>query len=248
MMGSQRNREDGDAIGARRRTILLRLAAGIAIVALLVAGYFVLANTDALALLGDSTALRERIDQLGLLGPVAVIAMMATAIVLNPIPSAPIAMAAGAAFGHAWGTLYIVTGAEIGALTAFGIARLLGCGVLPRLARTRDALRLIGSQNALMGIVFVSRLLPFVSFDLVSYAAGLTPLATWRFALATLAGIVPASFLLAHLGGELASSDLHRVAITVLALGAITVVPIVVHALRTKRRASRSTPPVDLQD
>jgi len=230
---------------ARRRTILLRMAAGIAIVALLVTGYFILANTNALALLGDSTALRERIDQMGKVGPVAIMGLMATAIVLNPIPSAPIALAAGAAYGHAWGTLYIVVGAELGALIAFGIARLLGCGVLPRLARTRDALRLFGSQNALMGIVFVSRLLPFVSFDLVSYAAGLTPLATWRFALATLAGIVPASFLLAHFGAELASSDLQRVAITILVLGAITVIPIVVHALRAKRQSPRPTPTGD---
>jgi uncharacterized membrane protein YdjX (TVP38/TMEM64 family) len=41
-----------------------------------------------------------------------------------------------------------------------------------------------------MTIVFVSRLLPFISFDIVSYAAGLTRLAMWRFAVATLAGIV----------------------------------------------------------
>jgi len=123
-----------------------------------------------------------------------------------------------------------------------------GCDVFPRLARTRDSLRLMGSQNALTGIVLVSRLLPFVSFDLVSYAAGLTNLATWRFALATLAGILPASFLLAHLGGELASSDLQRVAITVLALGGITVVPIVVHALRAKREMPRPTPTRDHQD
>ena len=47
----------------------------------------------------------------------------------------------------------------------------------------------MGSQNALMGIVFVSRLLPFLSFDIVSYGAGLTTLSAWRFALATLAGL-----------------------------------------------------------
>ncbi len=51
-----------------------------------------------------------------------------------------------------------------------------------------------------MATVFVSRLLPFVSFDVISYAAGLSKITFWRFGLATFAGIVPASFVLTHLG------------------------------------------------
>jgi len=34
---------------------------------------------------------------------------------------------------------------------------------------------LIGSQNTLMGVVFVTCLLLFLSFDIVNYFAGLTP-------------------------------------------------------------------------
>jgi len=79
----------------------------------------------------------------------------------------------------------------------------------------------LGSQNALMGSVFASRLLPFISFDVVSYAAGLTPLAWWRFAVATVAGIAPASFLLAHFGGEMASGEIGRTIFSALALGLI---------------------------
>ena len=92
-----------------------------------------------------------------------------------------------------------------------------------------------------MAIVFVSRLLPFISFDLVSYAAGLTPLKTWRFAVATLAGIIPASFLLAHFGGELTSADPQRVAVAVLALGALTLIP-VAYRLYRKRGGRRHGP------
>ena len=49
----------------------------------------------------------------------------------SPIPSAPVALAAGAAYGHVWGTVQVVIGAELGALIAFGLARVLG----PRLRR-----------------------------------------------------------------------------------------------------------------
>jgi len=160
---------------------------------------------------------------------------MAIAIIFSPIPSAPIALAAGAVYGHAWGTVYVLVGAETGALVAFGIARLLGYEVFRRWYGERLNMGLLGSQNALMGVVFVSRLLPFLSFDLVSYAAGLTPLTFWRFAAATLAGILPASFLLAHFGSEMASGEAQRMTMTVLALGGLTLLPVVVRLILARR-------------
>jgi uncharacterized membrane protein YdjX (TVP38/TMEM64 family) len=86
----------------------------------------------------------------------------------------------------------------------------------------------------LMAIVLASRLLPFISFDVVSYAAGLTALSPWRFAVATLAGILPASFLLAHFGGEMASGELDRILLAVLALGLLTGIPLVWGLFRRK--------------
>lgn len=56
----------------------------------------------------------------------------------------------------------------------------------------------------LMAIVFVSRLIPDVSFDAVSYAVGLAPLAFGRFAVATLFGVIPASHSLTYLSEVLA--------------------------------------------
>ncbi len=77
-----------------------------------------------------------------------------------------------------------------------------------------------------MATVFATRLMPFLSFDVFSYAAGLTPLATWRFAVATVAGIMPASFLLAHFGGELASTNGRGIVLTAFALGLVTAIPL----------------------
>lgn len=222
--------------GIRARHVGWRLAAGAAVLGGLIAGYWALSETGALALLADPAGLRERVRALGAIGPLAVVGLMATAIVVNPIPSAPIALAAGAVYGHTWGTLYVLAGAEAGALAAFGIARFFGVALLPRALAYGQTLPLLGSQNALMVIVFVSRLLPFLSFDVVSYAAGLTPLAAWRFALATLAGVLPASFLLAHLGTELAADEADRVVLTVLAIGLLTAIPIAVHVVRSRLR------------
>lgn len=177
----------------------------------------------------------------GAWGPIVIIALMTIAIVATPIPSAPIALAAGAAYGHTIGTIYIVIGAELGALAAFALARFLGRDVLTRwLGETVDK-GWLGSQNVLTLTVFASRLMPFISFDIVSYAAGLSCLHFWRFAVATLAGIIPASFVLAHFGNEAVSGEPGRAAWAAVGLGALTLTPLIVVATREQRgRKARS--------
>lgn len=217
-----------------------RIASGFALIAALAALYWLLHETALIGDLLDPGLLKSRVLAFGLWGPLAVVGLMALAIVFSPLPSAPIAMAAGALYGHAWGTIYVLLGAEIGALAAFGIARLAGHELLRRWFGERLRLGWLGSQNALMGLVFVSRLLPFVSFDIVSYAAGLTVLSFWRFALATLFGIVPASFLLAHFGGELGTGNAVQSLVAALALGVLVALPFAAKFLRDRLRARKA--------
>lgn len=206
-----------------------RCIAAIIIVLLTVAGYILIWRYDLDQRLFDSGTVRQLAAGLGAGGPLLIVGLLAFAIVLSPIPSAPIALASGALYGHILGTIYVVLGAELGALIAFILARWAGHQFVSdwlnkyvSLGRLR---RLTHSQNALMATVFFSRLMPFLSFDIISYAAGLTDLKPWRFALATIAGILPASFLLAHFGEELASGDIRRFSLTLLALGGLTILP-----------------------
>ena len=215
----------------RRRLVLAAAAVGI-----LATIYGLLAWSGALERIIDGESLRDVVVSLGWLGPAAVVALMTAAVVVSPIPSAPIAMAAGAAYGHMWGTAYVAIGAETGAIVAFTVARVLGREAMQRWFGDRLSVGWLGSQNALTAIVFATRLMPFLSFDLVSYAAGLTPLVFWRFAAATLLGIAPASYLLAHFGEAFASADARRVGLAVLGLGSITLLPIAVKLVLRRRR------------
>lgn len=187
----------------------------------------------------DRETLEVLVARAGIWGPLLIIGLMTVAVVASPIPSAPIALAAGAAYGHVWGTVQVVIGAELGALVAFGLARVLGHDVLRRVFGASVDAGLLGSQNALTGTVFASRLMPFVSFDIISYAAGLSRLHAWRFALATLAGIIPASFILAHFGGEAVSGDIGRTTWAVLGLGLITGLPLL--WIATRRHSGKET-------
>jgi len=206
---------------AKLKTIFI-----ILMVALLIGGYLLIESMDAKDLFLDMDTLILRLRELGIVGPLLVIGLMTLAIVFNPLPSAPIALAAGAVYGHTLGTIYIVTGAEIGAVTAFMIARLTGFQVLQKYMGNKWSLNRFTTQNSLMAIIFVSRLVPFLSFDLISYGAGLTPITFWRFALATLLGLIPTSFLLAHFGGEMVGASVHNIGLLIMLVGLVTVIPI----------------------
>ncbi len=111
------------------------------------------------------------------------------------------ALAAGAIYGPVQGSVLTIAGAVLGASIAFGLSRYLGRRVLVR--RTGGIARHLTrerSQLGLMAAIFVTRLIPFISFDAVSYIAGLTPIAFWRFLLATLAGTTPVCIAFAAAG------------------------------------------------
>lgn len=206
-----------------------RLIVGATALIGLTALYWILMETGALSTLTDKQVLREWVAQLGVWGPLAIIAMMIAAIVMSPIPSGPIAMVAGATYGPVWGTAYVVIGAEAGAFLAFCIARLLGYEAMQRWSRTRPILDWLGrerSQTGLMLIVFASRLVPFISFDAVSYAAGLTPLAFWRFLIATLAGVLPTAYLIVMFGDVLITADSRGLTVALILISGITLLPI----------------------
>jgi len=217
--------------------IFIKILAGIIVAAVIMTFNLWASKVGLPSELPDGASLRQWFDELGAWGPVAVIGSMVVAILVSPIPSAPIALSAGAIYGHFWGALYVLIGSEIGAIAAFAIARFLGYDLLHKWFGDQLNRGLAGSQNFLMGTVFASRLMPFISFDIVSYAAGLTSLSFWRFAIATMAGIIPASFLLAHFGGELVADESDRILLAVALLGALTALPFAVRLIAKSRQS-----------
>jgi uncharacterized membrane protein YdjX (TVP38/TMEM64 family) len=167
------------------------------------------------------------VSTLGPFGPLALIGLMTLAIVASPIPSGPIAMAAGALYGTTWGTVYSVTGAVLGAVIAFCLARYLGHSAIRqsdnRILKYIAAPR---SQWSLMAIVFASRLIPFISFDAISYAAGLTAITFARFAIATIAGVIPVTIALAAMGAGLHDQTINPMLLAL--IGGITLLPVIV--------------------
>lgn len=147
------------------------------------------------------------LNDLGPWAPLALIGGMAAAVVIPPIPSLPLDLAAGALYGPLWGTVYVVTGAEIGAVTGFLIARALGRDLVARVLRTGAAFCQACSDRQLFSLVFFARLVPVFSFDVVSYGSGLTTISLKAFALATLIGMIPPTLAFTYFGSSLVSAQ-----------------------------------------
>jgi uncharacterized membrane protein YdjX (TVP38/TMEM64 family)/SAM-dependent methyltransferase len=186
-----------------RAATALRIAAAVVFVgALIVVTSFT--NLDELF---SVERIRDWLSDFGLVAAPAYIGLMAAAIVVSPIPSLPLDVAAGLVFGPFLGTLYSLIGATVGAVAAFSIARGIGGDLVARIVGGHLQFCTKCSDKLLSKVVFVSRLIPVVSFDVVSYGAGLTAMSVKAFALSTFLGMIPLTFVYNYFGSVLVLSS-----------------------------------------
>jgi len=97
---------------------------------------------------------------------------------------------------------FILIGQIIGSIIAFGISRKYGLPLVSRIVSMEDIDKYeskLPEGNLFWAIVFIRIALPL---DVLSYILGLFGKLRFRiFALATLLGLIPSSFMLAYLGG-----------------------------------------------
>lgn len=181
----------------------IKLGLGAAVI---VAGWWGLASIDYERYLSPS-AIAQWLNDAGPWAPFLLIGSMVCAVIIPPIPSLPLDLAAGAAFGPFYGALYAVIGAEIGAIACFLVARAMGRDALSRFLKTENTFCQKCTDHQLMGAMFIARFIPIFSFDVVSYGAGLTNISLKSFALATLFGMAPPTFAFVYLGSSVVTAQ-----------------------------------------
>ncbi len=220
-----------------RRTFLLRLAAGAVVAG---AGALALLLTGQGEILWQLFSDRERIQRLvegaGILAPLVYVVLLVVQAVVAPLPAPAVAMAGGYTFGTLEGFLLTWSGALLGGVLSFGISRLFGRGFVASNARLERLDRYVGQHGAIL--VFVLRLIPLVSFDAISYAAGLSGMSFGRFLLATAVGMAPGTFVFVYLGGATPGAGVW-VALIGLALLAVASYAYLRVRLRYRSRALR---------
>lgn len=146
------------------------------------------------------------VEGLGPWGPLAYIAIVALAVVVSQIPGVPLAIAAGALWGPLTAGLYSVLGGFLGGMIAYFLGRTLGRSAMKALTGKVMIFQTDRGERYLGWLIFVTRLLPVLSFDIISYAAGVSGLSARVYAVATLFGMIPSVLLLTYLGSVLGAN------------------------------------------
>ncbi|CAN5536992.1 hypothetical protein BH24ACT20_BH24ACT20_13430 [soil metagenome] len=183
-----------------KRRLIVRGSVGVAIV---LAAALVLWFTGEGEILwrffSDRERIQQAVDGAGILAPVVFALLLVLQAVVAPLPAPALAMAGGYTFGTFEGFLLTWFGALLGGIACFALSRLFGRGFVADSARMGRLDRYVEEHGAL--VVFVLRLIPLVSFDAISYAAGLSSLSFGKFLVATALGMAPGTFVFVYLGG-----------------------------------------------
>ncbi len=156
-----------------------------------------------------------------------------------PLPAFFITLTNANLFGWWQGCILSFVSSMAGAAMCFYIARFLG----------RDFVEKVCTKGALLTIeeffekhgkkcILVARLLPFISFDVVSYAAGLTAMDFWGFFLATGIGQLPACIVYSYVGGML-TGGAKLMFMGLLCLFALAIVVIIIKSVYTSNQKKK---------
>jgi uncharacterized membrane protein YdjX (TVP38/TMEM64 family) len=142
------------------------------------------------------------VDGYGVAGPV-VFVVVSSLLTVCLFPGPLLSGASGLLFGTALGTGVSIVSATLGAVLAFSLARWLAHDAVEQLqGRRLAALRAWVGRRGFLSVLY-ARLAPGVPYNLVNYAAGLSPVTLGAFAGATALGCAPRAFAYTALGGSL---------------------------------------------
>jgi uncharacterized membrane protein YdjX (TVP38/TMEM64 family) len=151
----------------------------------------------------SADGLRQALDRLGWRGPLLYMIVVAIAVVISQIPGLPLTIVAGALWGPFTACLYSVIGGTVGALIAYALGKTLGRSVMKALTGRVMIFTSDRGERYLGVLIFGSRLIPLMPFDIISYAAGVSGLSAGTYAVATFFGMIPSTLLLTYLGSSL---------------------------------------------
>lgn len=247
------------AAPASKKGVWIQRGILVAAILVLVAVYFLVpavhewaGSVFAMFATGDFSAASEFMAQYGPAAAVVSFLLMVFQSVIAPLPAFLITIANANLFGWWQGAILSWASAMVGAALCFWIARVVGREAVEKLAgkngirQMEEFFQRHGTQS-----VLIARLLPFVSFDWVSYFAGLTSMRFWSFFLATGLGQLPATIVYSYVGGMLTGGA--KLLMTgLLILFALAILVVVVRQVYTetqkKKGAARADASVEQAD
>ena len=202
--------------------------------------------------LGAGPVLRNALDWirgLGPLAPIAFVAIYIAACVLF-LPGSILTIGAGVIFGVVRGSIYVSIAATLGATAAFLVGRYFARDWIAKKLEGNAKFKAIDEAVGREGwkIVLLTRLSPVFPFNLLNYAYGLTRVTLSDYVFASWMGMIPGTILYVYIGslsGDLAGAGAGSggartpAGLALDAVGFIATVAVVVYVTRIGSQALR---------
>lgn len=214
----------------RKKKIILLATIAVAIIFIL---YLIHEETFKI----DTEQIKAFIRSFGILGPIVLVVLITTTIVISPLASLPFWFTGLALFGYWQTCFYIIISNSVGSAINFLIAQKWGRPVVAKLVGKKGIEKIDGVTEIIgLKMLFIARLFGGASADYVSYAAGLTAMKFRPYLLISIFVAMPMIFLNVYLLDKVL--DLNPVYIALLApLGYVLalVFPLVVYKWPKKK-------------
>lgn len=226
--------EDDAREGPPLAGVLITLA-GVALAAVVVLTVHPLNHAVGAAISGDTDEVRRQVDELGVAGPLIILALQLIHAVVF-YPAEIIDAAAGFAYGFLGGFVLVQAGWVLSGLLCYAIGHWAGRPLLHRLLgaeRFERIERMI--ERGGVTLLLAMRLVPIVPFSLVSSAAGAARVPVWRFVWTTAVGYIPITAISVYLGTRLEDFSFEDPTV-LLGIGGLLALIGVAHWLVPRRR------------
>lgn len=183
----------------------------------------------------DMEEVAAYIQSFGIWAPIISFGLMIFQAIFAGIPAIAITLGNAAVFGWWQGAILSWISALAAATICFYLARYFGRDLVVKLT-TETLLKSTDEYFEKYGknTILICRLLPFVPFDIVSYASGLTSMKFRHFIVSTGIGMLPATIIYSYVGGVLTGFAKSLLAMITVACS-VAVILFVVKAIRSKR-------------
>lgn len=212
------------------------LLAALAVVFLLVLGYFV--GRPLVSFVSEPEQFRIWVESKGILGILAFMGMVILQVFLAIIPGGPFEVGAGYAFGVVKGTLICDAATTLASLMVFLFVRKFGMKFVELFVSREqiESVHLLKSSRKSESIVFLLFLIPGTPKDVLSYLVGLTDMKVSHWIFICAVGRLPA-ILLSALSGSALGSENYGIAVAVFAaLIVLYVIGLFVYRFHNRRQ------------
>jgi len=176
---------------------------GIAVLAGLVLAIPELREAFEAAVRGDTAEVRSKVKDLGVAGPLLILALTLIHTVVF-YPAEIVDAAAGFVYGFFPALALMMLGWLLSGLLCYAVGHSVARPLLDRWFGTGRFERMEAAiERGGATLLLAVRLIPIVPFSLVSYAAGAARVPLWRYAWTTLVGYLPITALSVYFGTRL---------------------------------------------